>query len=71
MLVSSMEEMNNIVDASQHLSWDGWSVVYLKQDDYAEFHVDGYFDKASGQWYRKSTYSCDENGWTIPDSVLS
>lgn len=70
MLVNDMEQMDKIVESSEYLSWDGWDVVYLRKDDYAEFHLDGYFDKDSAQWYRKSIYSCGENGWEIPDSVL-
>lgn len=70
MLINDIDKMDSIIQSSKHLSWSGWDVVYLKQDDYAEFHVDGYFDKPSGQWYRKSIYSCNENGWSIPDSVV-
>lgn len=71
MLISNMEEMENIVKSSKNLTWSGWDVIYLRQDDYAEFHLDGYFDNQSSKWYRKSVYSCGENGWDIPDSVIS
>lgn len=70
MLVNNIEDMEEIVEKSQHLSWSGWDIVSVKQDDYAEYLVDGYFDKSVGKWYRKSVYSCGENGWDIPDSVL-
>lgn len=70
MLISDMETMEDYIDKSNVLSWDGWDVVYLKQDDYAEYLVDGYFDKSNGKWYRKTVYSCGKNGWEIPNAVL-
>ena len=65
-----MKKMEEYVRNSNNLSWDGWNVVYKKQDDYAEYLVDGYFDRETGKWYRKTVYSCGENGWEIPNAVL-
>lgn len=70
MLINSMEEMEEIVSKHQHLSWEGWDIISLKQDDYAQYLSEGFLDKETGRWYRKSRYSCGENGWEIPDSVL-
>lgn len=71
MLVNNMEEMEKIVSKNSNLSWDGWNVVHLKQDDYAEFSSNGFFDKISGRWYRKNIYSCGNDGWEIPDVAMS
>ena len=70
MLINDIKQMEDIVNKHRHLSWAGWSVVSLKQDDYAEYLSEGFFDKSTGRWYRKSVYSCGDNGWEIPDSVL-
>lgn len=70
MLITDLEQMEEIVNKNNNLSWDGWDVVFLAQDDYAEFLHEGYFDKQANKWYRKTIYSCGSNGWEIPDSVL-
>ena len=64
-----MNEMDEIVKANKSLSWDGWNVVQMVQDDYAEFLSVGTLDKLTMQWYRKIVFPCTENGWDIPESV--
>jgi hypothetical protein len=70
MIVSDADQMDAIVQKNEKLSWDGWNVVHLVKDDYAEFLSVGIFDKKSSQWYRKTIYQCTEMGWNIPESVM-
>jgi hypothetical protein len=70
MRIKSLSEAEIIVENNPSLSWDGWDVIYVVQDDYAEFLHIGFFDKESGKWYKKFIFSCDSEGWDIPDSVI-
>ena len=70
MKISDMQEMDEIVKASKSLSWDGWDVVHIVQDDSAEFLPTGTFDKLTLQWYKKTVFTCTEEGWEIPESVM-
>lgn len=69
MLVNNLESMNKIVDSSEELQWDGWDVVHLIKNKNAQYEINGVFDKGSSQWYEKRIYSCNENGWEIPDWI--
>lgn len=70
MKISDMDQMEEIISSRKNLSWDGWDVVYLAQDDYGEYLPDGFFDRETKKWYRKSVYKYEADGWNIPDSVL-
>lgn len=65
MLVTSLNEMEQIVSYRPDLEWDGWNVVHYKKNDAAQFTVDGAFK--NGQWYKKNIFQITENGWSIPN----
>ena len=65
-----MQEMERLVDNNPNLSWDGWDVIHKQKDDYAEFSNNGVFDNLTMQWYRKTVFTCTEEGWEIPESVM-
>jgi len=70
MKISDVNKMEEMVKANESLSWDGWNVIQMLQDDYAEFLPIGTFDKTTMQWYRKLVFVCTEDGWEIPESVV-
>ncbi len=70
MIVSSLSQMENLVDKNKNLSWDGWDVVSYAKKSNSEFMNNGSFNRNNGKWYTKTVYPCHENGWNIPDSVL-
>lgn len=71
MKITDIQEMEKIVANNPNLSWDGWEVVYSKQDDYAEYNMSGSFNKNLGKWFSTVRYACGEDGWDIPNSVIS
>jgi len=71
MKITSLDDAERIVENNPQLSWDGWNIVYLVQDDYAEFLHIGLFDKSSQKWYKKFVFECSQDGWDILDSVIS
>lgn len=70
MLISDIDKMDSIISNSSNLIWDGWDVVHIVRDSNAEYHSDGYYDRYSNTWNKRSVYSCGANGWEIPDAVL-
>lgn len=70
MIVSSLNDAEDIVSKNPNLSWDGWSIVYLLQDDYAEFLSIGWFDASTKSWYKKTIYHCTEDGWHLPELLM-
>lgn len=71
MIIQSLDEAEIFVESHKNFSWDGWNIVYIVQDDYAEYLHTGFFDKESGKWYNRSIYRYSDSGWNIPDSVAS
>lgn len=71
MKVTDLNQAEELVKINPHLSWDGWNIVLLKEDEYAEFLSSGYFDRNTEKWYRRQVFPCKDNGWNIPDSVLT
>lgn len=70
MIIDDIVKMDILVEKNPNLRWDGWNVVQLIQDDYAEFLVNGVYDRETSKWYRKTVYACSEKGWEIPESVM-
>jgi hypothetical protein len=71
MIVTSLSEAERIVENNPNLSWEGWNIHYIVQDDYAEFLHIGFFDQTNQKWYKKFVFTCEADGWDIPDSVAS
>lgn len=70
MIVDSSLVADDIVKKNPRLSWDGWTIVYMTQDDYAEFLSVGFFNREDGKWYRRELFPLTEFGWELPDSVV-
>jgi hypothetical protein len=68
MLVSSLEQMEQIVDNNKALSWDGWDVVQLTPSNSAWMQTNGAY--ISGKWYTRKRYAVSTNGWEIPNKFV-
>jgi hypothetical protein len=71
MLISNIQDMERIVEEVPHLHWDGWDVIHIVQDDYAEYLPIGFYNRATKMWYRKEVYRPDKFGWEIPSAVMN
>jgi len=67
-MMNNLEKMENIVNLSKKLSWDGWDVVHLSED------ASGYMDKnglfVNGKWHIKQVFKLERTGWNIPSKFL-
>jgi hypothetical protein len=68
MNITKLEQMENIVSANSQLSWDGWNVIHLSKSNTAMFKTNGAY--VNGDWYIKTVYSPDQNGWKINQKHL-
>lgn len=69
MFITSLSEMERIVDSREDLAWDGWDVIRYKKNDRAQYHSNGIFQ--NGSWYDKIVFPLNENGWSIPERLVS
>lgn len=68
MIISSLEQMESIVQSNDSLSWDGWDVVELKKMPTAWMKPKGAF--VNNSWYLKNTFPIKHDGWSIPSKYL-
>lgn len=67
MIIDSLEEMNNIVSDHPNLSWDGWDVIWHKENPAGFLRTDGAIK--NGKWYVTTRISPDRKGWDIPTQI--
>ncbi len=68
MLINSLETVEKIVDNNDSLSWDGWTVIEVKQSPTAWMSPEGAYQ--NGKWVLRKRYEWD-NGWNIPKKFVS
>ena len=68
MFITSLSQMEQLVDSRPDLEWDGWDVVRYKKNNNAQFHKNGVFRK--GSWYDKSVFPLNNSGWSIPNRMV-
>lgn len=67
MLVTTLEEMEQIVASRQDLEWEGWDIVKYTKSKNAMYDVNGCFHK--GQWMIKKVYPLTGEGWQLPNTI--
>lgn len=69
MNIKSLEQMENIVNSSNTLFWDGWSVVNRYRSEKGRTSKYGaYID---GKWYMTRRFILEKDGWNIPESFIN
>lgn len=69
MEINSLEQMEQIVESNDALSWDGWTVVHSVLSPTAWMKVTGAF--VSDKWYEQKRYAPGSNGWKLPKKLLT
>lgn len=67
MLVTSLEEMESIVNSREDLAWDGWNVIKYTRSKDAMFSPDGCLYK--GIWMKKKVFPLTQDGWYLPNII--
>lgn len=67
MLVTSLEEMEQIVASRSDLEWDGWDIVKYYNSSNAFYSKEGAFH--NGEWLKKKVYPLTEEGWHLPNHI--
>lgn len=67
MIVTSLEQMEDIVSSRKDLSWDGWDIIKYTENKNALYAVDGEFH--NGKWMKKKKFPLTENGWDLPTTI--
>lgn len=68
MLVKSLEQMEEIVENNDNLSWDGWTVIENKTNENGMMSKDGAF--VDGKWIVKKRYEATAKGWELPSKFV-
>lgn len=66
MLISSLDQMEKIVESRDDLDWVGWDVVrYFGQSSFLSKDV----IFKNGKWIKTKVYPITELGWDIPENI--
>jgi hypothetical protein len=68
MIIKSLEKMEEIVERSKFLHWDGWTVVSSYPSKKASTSKYGAY--LNGQWHLQRRFYPAEIGWEIPERFL-
>jgi hypothetical protein len=66
--ITSLEEMESIVDSNPFLKWDGWNVVFLEEDPMANMKKNAMF--TDSKWHKAIVYENTNGSWNIPDNII-
>lgn len=67
MLVTDLQQMEQIVLSQSDLEWEGWDVVKYVANPNALFTKDGAFRQ--GKWMKKKVFPLTEKGWHLPNII--
>lgn len=68
MLISSLEQMEDIVEKNDNLSWDGWTVLENRTKENGVMSKDGAY--VGGKWIVQKRYEATTDGWEIPNKLV-
>ncbi len=68
MLISSLEQMEEIVEKNDNLSWDGWTVLENKTKENGIMSAEGRY--VNGRWIVQKRYEATASGWEIPNKLV-
>lgn len=68
MVISSLEQMEQIVENNKALQWDGWDVIQLTPSQSGWMQTNGAY--IGGKWYTVKRYAVSTNGWEIPNKFV-
>ena len=67
MLVTGLDEMEQIIASRGDLVWDGWDVVKYTNSNNAMYSNDGAF--RNGKWMKKKVFPITHDGWYLPNTI--
>lgn len=68
MNITTVEQMESVVQKNKSLSWDGWTVVNSYPSDKARTSNKGAF--INGVWCIQNRFVPSTSGWDIPDKFM-
>jgi hypothetical protein len=68
MKITSLEQMEEIVEKNNSLSWDGWTVLISKNSPTAWMKPNARF--VDGKWYRVDKIEPGPLGWEISSNLV-
>ena len=67
MLVTTEQEMQEIMNSRDDLEWDGWNVVKYTKNKNAMYSTDGAYVR--GVWMKKRVFPLTQDGWYLPNYI--
>ena len=69
MFITSLKEMEKIVDSKKFLHWDGWTVIQTFPTDKGRTSKFGLY--RNGRWFIQKRFVPGAKGWNIPEKFVN
>lgn len=69
MIVTDLNKMEEIVNTSPNLFWDGWTVVHKTKTNKGIMSKHGL--RINGKWHIVKRFEPTKSGWSIPEGILN
>lgn len=69
MIITSLENMEKLVEKAKYLHWDGWTVVSSYPSKKGSTSKYGAY--RDGKWHVQRRFEPTEKGWDIPERFLN
>ena len=68
MIINNIEKAEELVKNNETLSWNGWDIEYMEQDNNGFMKTNGIFK--NDKWHVKEVYQCVNGVWDIPNKLI-
>lgn len=68
MLITNLEDAEQIVKRNPMLEWDGWTIVHMRRNNAAWMQRNGVI--RNGLWYQRTRIVPDRKGWNVPKKYI-
>jgi len=68
MIVNDIYEMERIVANNDKLHWNNYDVWLLEKQSSADLLSNGVY--IDGDWYIRTIFPVEKNGWNIPEKLM-
>ena len=69
MIITSLENMEKLMEKAKYLHWDGWTVVSSYPSKNGSTSKYGAY--RNGKWHVQRRFEPTEKGWDIPERFLN
>jgi hypothetical protein len=66
----TLSQAESLVERNPNFSWDGWTLLHRKQNDFAQYKPSGVF--VNRKWYLQKRFTLNDDGtYNVPKALAN